>query len=93
MTVMPRKKTHARPSSPIDDSISCRIEAVLSVDGRGQLVIPKEIRAKAYIADGDKLALVSWEKDDNICCLTLVKTDELSSDVEDILRPVMTGSQ
>jgi antitoxin PrlF len=70
-----------------------RIEAVLSVDSRGQLVIPKEIRVRAHIADGDKLALVSWENDGNICCLSLVKTDKLSSEVEDILRPIMTGIQ
>jgi len=37
----------------------CKIEALISVDGRGQMVLPKEIRDRADIHTGDKLALVS----------------------------------
>ena len=37
----------------------CKIEALISVDERGQMVLPKEIRDRADIHTGDKLALVS----------------------------------
>jgi len=42
----------------------------VGVDERGQMVLPKEIRERAKIGAGDKLALVSMEKDGEICCLS-----------------------
>ncbi len=39
---------------------TCQAEAILSIDSRGQIVIPKEVRKRANIQDGDRLALVSW---------------------------------
>ena len=41
---------------------TCKIESLISVDERGQMVLPKELRTKAKIGAGDKLALTSWEK-------------------------------
>lgn len=67
----------------------CQVEAVTTVDERGQMVLPKEIREKAQIQAGDKLALISWKKEDRVCCLTLIKVDELSHMVKDFLGPVM----
>ncbi len=34
-----------------------------SVDERGQMVLPKDVRDKANIKPGDKLAVVSWAVD------------------------------
>jgi antitoxin PrlF len=68
----------------------CRVEAVLSVDERGQMVLPKDIREKAGIQNGDKLALISWEKDGSICCLALMKVENLNSMVKDVLGPLMS---
>jgi antitoxin PrlF len=67
----------------------CKVESVMSVDERGQMVLPKEIRYKANIQPGDKLALVSWQKDGKICCMFLIKTDELAGMVKTMLGPVM----
>ena len=67
----------------------CRVEAVLSVDERGQMVLPKDVREKAGIRTGDKLALISWERDGKICCLALMKADSLNSMVKDILGPLL----
>jgi AbrB family looped-hinge helix DNA binding protein len=69
----------------------CRVESLISVDERGQMVLPKELRDKANIRAGDKLALVSWEKDGEICCLSLVKADYLAERVKEFLGPVMMG--
>jgi antitoxin PrlF len=49
----------------------CKVESVISIDERGQMVLPKEIREKAKIEAGDKLAVVSWEKDGKVCCRVL----------------------
>jgi AbrB family looped-hinge helix DNA binding protein len=67
----------------------CKIESIVSVDERGQMVLPKEIRDKANIKAGDKLAVVSWEKDSEVCCISLIKVDGLSEMVKEMLGPVM----
>lgn len=68
----------------------CRVESLISVDDRGQMVLPKELRDKANIRAGDKLALISWEKDGEICCLALIKADNLAERVREFLGPVMS---
>lgn len=65
------------------------VEAILSVDERGQMVLPKEVREKAGIKTGTKLALISWEKDGSICCLALIKAEDLSGMVKEVLEPLM----
>jgi AbrB family looped-hinge helix DNA binding protein len=67
----------------------CKVEALISVDERGQMVLPKEIRERAGIHTGDKLALVSLEKDGKICCFTLIKADEFGDMVRGLLGPMM----
>ncbi len=67
----------------------CKVESVISVDDRGQTVLPKEIRDKANIRAGDKLAVISWEKDGKVCCISLIKAEELTVMVKDILGPLM----
>jgi antitoxin PrlF len=67
----------------------CRVESILSVDERGQMVLPKDVREKAGIKTGDKLALISWEKDGDICCLALLKVENLSGMVKDVLGPLL----
>jgi antitoxin PrlF len=70
---------------------SCRVESLITVDDRGQMVLPKELRDKANIKAGDKLALVSWEKDGAICCMFLIKANDLAERVTEFLGPVMSG--
>ncbi len=67
----------------------CKVEALVSVDERGQMVLPKGLREKANIRAGDKLAVVSWEKDGRVCCISLTKAEELTDMVRAVLRPVM----
>jgi AbrB family looped-hinge helix DNA binding protein len=69
------------------------VEAVLCIDDRGQMVLPKDVREKAGFRTGDKLALISWEKDGNICCLTLMKVENLSGMVKDVLGPLLNEKE
>ena len=69
----------------------CQVTSLVSVDERGQMILPKEIREKAGIKAGDKLALVAWEKDGAVCCLTLIKAGELGGMVKEKLGPVLSG--
>ncbi|MFC1942805.1 HgcAB-associated protein HgcC [Chloroflexota bacterium] len=68
---------------------SCKVEALVSIDERGQMILPKELRDRANICAGDKLAVTSWEKDGKVCCISLIKADELTDLVKNILGPVM----
>ena len=72
-----------------DTMSCCKVEALISVDERGQMVLPKEIRDQADIRAGDKLALVSWKKDGKVCCFTLIKADEFGNMVRGLLGPMM----
>jgi antitoxin PrlF len=67
----------------------CKVEAVVSVDERGQMVLPKEIRDKANIRAGDKLALVSWGDVNDVSCIALIKIEDLNKLVQQMLRPVL----
>ncbi len=67
----------------------CSVEALVTVDERGQMVLPKELRERAGIKAGDKLAITSWEKDGQICCIALIKAVNLESMVKGMLGPVM----
>ena len=65
------------------------MESVLTVDERGQMVLPKDVREKAGIRPGDKLALITWEKEGSVCCLALMKVESLSSMVKEVLGPLL----
>ena len=67
----------------------CKVESLISVDERGQMVLPKEIREKANIRAGDKLALISWEKDGQVCCISLIKAEDFGGMVKGLLGPMM----
>ncbi len=67
----------------------CKVESVISVDERGQMVLPKEIREKADIHSGDKFAVISLEKDGEVCCISLIRVEKLAEIVKGMLGPVM----
>lgn len=67
----------------------CKVESLISIDERGQMVLPKEIRDKAGIRPGDKLAVVSWEKGGEVCCISLIKSESFGEMVKDMLGPMM----
>lgn len=67
----------------------CQIESLISVDERGQMVLPKEVREKAKIKPGDKLAVVSWKRDGEVCCISLIKAGEFGEMVRGMLGPMV----
>lgn len=66
----------------------CQVEAVISIDARGQMVLPKELREKVGIRAGDKLVITSWEKDGTVCCLSLTKAEALAGSMRELLGPM-----
>jgi AbrB family looped-hinge helix DNA binding protein len=67
----------------------CKVEAIVTVDDRGQMVLPKELRDRAGIQAGDKLAIVGLERYGKTCCISLIKIEEVTEMVKSMLGPVM----
>lgn len=67
----------------------CKVESVVCVDDRGQMVLPKHIRKKAGIRAGDKLAVIILEKDGEVGCISLIKAEKFSEMVKGLLAPMM----
>ncbi len=84
-----KKKTLEGKCCAPDAKESCRVDSIISVDERGQTVLPKELRERAGIRPGDKLAVASWEKDGKVCCITLIKVEDLVDIIKDRLGPIM----
>ncbi len=84
---MPRRKRF--PDMLPTLGTCCKVESLVSVDERGQMVLPKDVREKAGIRPGEKLALVLWEKGGEICCMVLMRTQVLSAKVREMLGPVV----
>jgi len=87
---MVKKDENGSCCLPTDRGMGCcKVESVVSIDDRGQMVLPKEIRDKAKIRAGDKLAVISWEKDGEVCCISLIKVEDLAEMVKGLLGPMM----
>ena len=65
------------------------MDSLVSVDDRGQMVLPKELRDKAGIKGGDKLAVITWEKEGKLCCISLIKAEEFGGMIKGLLGPLM----
>jgi antitoxin PrlF len=70
----------------------CRIDAVVTVDSKGQIVLPKDLREKAKVKPNDKLAVMAFERDGDVCCIMMVKTEALGEQVKKMLSPIMKGA-
>jgi bifunctional DNA-binding transcriptional regulator/antitoxin component of YhaV-PrlF toxin-antitoxin module len=53
------------------------------------MVLPKELRNRAGIGPGDKLAVISHIMDGQVCCISLIKVESLNELVKGVLAPVM----
>ena len=71
----------------------CSVESVVSVDERGQMVLPKEIRDKAGICPGDKLVVIAMKKDGKFCCLSLIKAQDFEGFVENLITSMNPNAE
>ena len=79
-------------TEPISPGVECcRVDAIITIDGRGQIVLPKEVREKAGVRAGDKFAVISCESEGKVCCISLVKADDFAETVKGMLGPMMKG--
>lgn len=67
----------------------CKMESIISIDDRGQMVLPKDIRDSADIQAGNKFAVISWEKDGQLYCISLMRVEQLTDSLKNILLPLL----
>ena len=67
----------------------CQVDALVTIDARGQIVLPKEVREKAAIEAGDKFMIISKESDGKVCCIFLVKADYFNETIKSALGPMV----
>jgi antitoxin PrlF len=87
MTKKEKTGPGCRPGAP--GTGCCKVESMVTVDERGQMVLPKELRDKAQIRAGDKLAVITWQKEGQVCCISLVKSEDFADMVRGMLGPMM----
>lgn len=76
--------------APITEGIGCcKVAALVSIDERGQMVLPKELREKAKIHTGDKFAVISCERNGKVCCISLVKADDFAATIKGMMGPML----
>jgi antitoxin PrlF len=78
-------------NSGCGNSSCCRIDAVITMDPKGQIVLPKDLREKANFNANDKIAVVACEKDGEVCCIMMVKADRFRSALSETLGPLLKG--
>jgi len=67
----------------------CKVDAIVTVDSRGQIVLPKDLRAKAKLKPNDKLAVIGCECNGEVCCILMVRAEDLGSTVKSLLGPML----
>ena len=66
----------------------CKIDAVVSIDAKGQVVLPKDLRERAQLNPNDKIAIIGVERDNKMCCLVMMKAEALGNTVKNMLGPI-----
>jgi len=69
----------------LENKECCKIEAVITMDAKGQIVLPKDLRERAGLNSGDKLAIVALEREGAVCCFVMVRAEALSGTVKNML--------
>jgi antitoxin PrlF len=65
-----------------------QIESVVSIDDRGQMVLPKSVRQALSIGSGDRLALAISRRKGKACCIYLFKVEELAASAQKVVSPL-----
>ncbi len=85
---MPARRNVPRVGATGSPPECCRVESVISIDERGQMVLPKDVREKTNIRAGEKVALISCDTG-QLSCLLLVKVEDLTGLVTQFLGPLV----
>lgn len=61
------------------------IEAIVTVDARGQVLLPKDVRSDLGLEPGSKLAVVVMRSGGAPCCVSLMPLGPLESAAREVI--------
>lgn len=67
----------------------CKVESVVTIDERGQMILPKDLREKAGLVAGDKLVIATSMKNGKLGFLMMFRADDFGDMVKGAVGPVM----
>jgi len=67
----------------------CKVESVVTIDERGQMILPKDLREKVGLVAGDKLVIATSMKDGKLGFLMMFRADDFNDMVKGAVRPAM----
>jgi antitoxin PrlF len=54
-----------------------KLESIVTMDSKGQIVLPKDLRERIGFQPGQKIALVTFGEKQDLCCVLLIKAEKL----------------
>jgi antitoxin PrlF len=85
-----KKKLNICGNGSMKDGARCiKVDAIIEVDKRGQILLPKSVRERANIKTGQKYVLITCESGEEICCMLLIKVENFIEGAKDQLAPIM----
>lgn len=57
------------------------IESIVTIDSKGQIVLPKSLREKAGFIPDEKIALITFENEGKVSCVLMIKAERLGEAV------------
>ncbi len=66
----------------------CKIESVVTLYSKGQIILSKNLRERAGFEANGKIALMSFEKKGEVCCVLMIKAERLGEAMAKALSPV-----
>jgi AbrB family looped-hinge helix DNA binding protein len=67
----------------------CHVEGIVTVDSRGQIVLPKSLRDKMELNKGDRLVVIAMKDKGKINSISLMRADTVDNMVKIVLKPTM----
>jgi len=71
----------------VEKAGQCKVDAIVSIDAKGQIVLPKDLRDKGKLKQNDKLAVIGSERDGELCCIMMIEAAQLGNTVKIMLGP------
>ncbi|MFQ6122427.1 MAG: HgcAB-associated protein HgcC [Dehalococcoidales bacterium] len=85
----PKSMARCETKSMLKGMKCCKVDALISIDARGQIVLPKDVRERVGVKAGDKFLVISYESEGKVCCLFLVKAEDFVNTAKDMLGPMV----
>ncbi|MFX1390100.1 MAG: HgcAB-associated protein HgcC [Promethearchaeota archaeon] len=71
------------------DTECCKVVALVTVDKKGQILLPKDLRDTEDIKEGDRFTIINVNPGGKQCVLILMKANLLEPMVQEALSPVL----